>query len=470
MNEELAPSCPRKVQTTDRVRSICVAFVFSIGGVLGSTSVLVSNAAHAATATFTPVADTFVQADQPDTNFGKFPGIRVDGSPETNGYVQFNISVPAGEVVTRATLKLFTTSSSGSGLTAHKVASTPWGEAGTTYSNAPAIGARVAASGSYPGNAYVAVNVTRLVNRNGLVTIAIKRTSTNSNTYNSREASSNRPQLIVESATLGEALDGTLVFAVGDGADGSRPSRDLAEYINAENPDRFFYLGDVYQTGTAAEFANNYERRYGAMAARTDPAIGNHEYANRSTGYFPYWMEKRGWTEEEAKHRSYVDEDSGWQIIVYSSEEPDMEAEGAWVEGVLAEHAGTCRILIAHKGRHVVADTSHGDNTNQEPVWRRIVGKAAINLIAHNHIYGRLYLDGVHVIVSGAGGHQLRSLGSQHHKILASRTGLPTATALLLRRGAAHFKQVDRHGRVYDAGTIACTPAPASSQSGESHP
>jgi acid phosphatase type 7 len=250
------------------------------------------------------------------------------------------------------------------------------------------------------------------------------------------------------------------VYALGDGADGSSVSRALASYVTAQNPDRFFYLGDVYETGTAAEFANNYDPLYGSMAAKTDPVIGNHESPNRSTGYYPYWMSKRGWSEEQAKHRSYVDAPSGWQIIAYSSEETNMAAEATWVAGEVAKHAGTCRIVMAHKGRHVVVDTSHDDNVEQEPVWSAIRTKTAINLVGHNHIYGRLApLDGVNVIVSGAGGHGLRSLGSQHHPVAASKTGVATATRLVLRRGAADFRQVDANGTVYDSGMITCTPA-----------
>ncbi len=251
---------------------------------------------------------------------------------------------------------------------------------------------------------------------------------------------------------------GTVVFALGDGADGSSTSVALADYVKSQNPGRFFYLGDVYETGTASEFATRYEPLYGALAAKTDPVVGNHEYANRATGYYPYWMNKRGWTEEQAKHRSYVDA-SGWQIIAYSSE-TDMVAEGAWVAAEVAKHPGTCRIVMAHKGRHVVADTAHGDNTSQESVWSQIVGRTAINLVGHNHIYGRLApVSGVNVFVSGAGGHGLRALGAQHHTVAASKTGVATATRLVLRAGAADFAQVDSRGRVSDSGTIACTPA-----------
>ena len=251
---------------------------------------------------------------------------------------------------------------------------------------------------------------------------------------------------------------GTVVWALGDGADGSSTSTALANYVSSQNPDRFFYLGDVYETGTATEFATRYDPMYGSMAAKTDPVIGNHEYGNRATGYYPYWMNKRGWTQEQAKHRSYVDS-SGWQVIAYSSE-TDMVAEGAWVAAEVAKHPGSCRIVMAHKGRHVVADTAHSDNPEQESVWSQIIGKTAINLVGHNHIYGRLApINGVNVFVSGAGGHGLRSLGGQHHPVAASKTGTATATRLVLRRGAADFVQVDSRGRMYDSGTITCVPA-----------
>ncbi len=149
--------------------------------------------------------------------------------------------------------------------------------------------------------------------------------------------------------------------------------------------------------------------------------MGNHEYPNRTTDYYPYWRGKRGWTEEQAKHRSYVDA-SGWQVIAYSSE-TDMTAEGAWIAAQVAKHPGTCRIVMAHKARHPVADTSAGDYSAQEPVWSQIVNKTAINIHGHSHVYGGLApQSGVHVITSGAGGHGLRSLGAQHHTVVASKT------------------------------------------------
>jgi hypothetical protein len=251
----------------------------------------------------------------------------------------------------------------------------------------------------------------------------------------------------------------TVVLAVGDGADGRRPSRGLAAYIRAQDPDRFFYLGDVYERGTATEFRRRYDEQYGALADVTDPVIGNHEFRNRGRGYYPYWRRARGWTKERARHRAYVDSGSGWQVIAYSSEH-SATTETRWVARQLAKHDGTCRIVIAHRGRHVAADGLHGDNRRQEPVWRRLRGRTAINLVAHNHLYARLApLRGVHVIVSGAGGHEMRRLGRQHHRLVASKTGVPTVTRLELSRGTAELTQLDGDGAVHDAATIGCDPA-----------
>jgi len=254
------------------------------------------------------------------------------------------------------------------------------------------------------------------------------------------------------------ASERTVVWALGDGADGSAEGRRLARYVRERRPARFIYLGDVYERGTAAALRRNYAPLYGALAARTDPVIGNHEFKRRSEGYFPYWKDARGLGRERALRRAYVD-DSGWQVLAYSSES-DPESEAGWVRRQVARHSGTCRLAVAHRGRYTVADAEHGDNRDQAPVWSALAGRTAVNLVGHNHLYGRLApIDGVHVLVSGAGGHELRTQGRQRHKVVSVETGVPTATRLVLRRGALDFSQVDARGRVYDSGTIPCAPA-----------
>ena len=85
-----------------------------------------------------------------------------------------------------------------------------------------------------------------------------------------------------------------VVWAVGDGADGSRRAKRLARLIAADRPHRFLYLGDVYERGTAREFRRHYDPVYGALARVTAPTPGNHEWGRRTEGYYPYWRRKKG--------------------------------------------------------------------------------------------------------------------------------------------------------------------------------
>jgi len=253
-----------------------------------------------------------------------------------------------------------------------------------------------------------------------------------------------------------EDEQGTIVYAVGDAADGGTEATGLASYIKDQGLDRFFYLGDVYETGTAAEFKRNYDPLYGDLADRTDPVLGNHEYLNRENGYYPYWQGKRGWTEEQAKHRSYIDPESGWQVIAYSSE-TDPASEARWVARQVDKHDGTCRIAIAHRARYSIADSQHTDNVDQEPVWNALAGRTAINLAAHSHVYGRLApIDGINVIVSGQGGHDIRELGPQRHRVEAKAAGAPTVTRFMLQPDEAELTQVGMDGKIYDSETFTC--------------
>ena len=77
--------------------------------------------------------------------------------------------------VVRATLQLLTSSKSTAGFTVHRVASTTWGETTITYANAPPIGDRIGrSSGANRADTYVSVDVTPLVTRSGLVSLAVK--------------------------------------------------------------------------------------------------------------------------------------------------------------------------------------------------------------------------------------------------------------------------------------------------------
>ncbi len=83
-----------------------------------------------------------------------------------------------------------------------------------------------------------------------------------------------------------------VVAAGGDGASGEPAETKVTNLIASINPNLFLYLGDVYESGSLAEFLNWYgtTSNFGQFRSITDPTIGNHEYLTPgAAGYFNYW-------------------------------------------------------------------------------------------------------------------------------------------------------------------------------------
>ena len=149
---------------------------------------------------FPALADSYIAADFPTTNYGLSGTLKADASPEYRSYLRFNVNDISGNV-TNATLRLFTTSSSSTGIQVQRVANQNWEESSITYTSAPAVGPVIGSSGNFASGNWVSVNVTSLVTGNGVYDLAITTTNPNVMNFNSRDASGNRPELIVQTTT-----------------------------------------------------------------------------------------------------------------------------------------------------------------------------------------------------------------------------------------------------------------------------
>jgi len=157
-----------------------------------------------ATYTFTSIADAYVAGDFPTTNYGLSGTLKADGSPEYRSYLRFNVNDLSG-TVTNATLRLYTTSSSSTGIQVQRVANQNWEEGSITYSNAPAFGPLIGSSGNFASGSWVSVDVTSLVRGNGVYDLALTTTNANNMNFDSRDAiTGNRPQLVLQT-TAGAA-------------------------------------------------------------------------------------------------------------------------------------------------------------------------------------------------------------------------------------------------------------------------
>jgi predicted phosphodiesterase len=247
--------------------------------------------------------------------------------------------------------------------------------------------------------------------------------------------------------------DRAVVWAVGDGT-ADENAKAVARRIARGPVDRLLYLGDVYESGTAEEFARNYGPSYGRLARLTAPTAGNHDAGNATSGYDPYWRRVHGVTPPDW----YSFRAGGWTIISLDSQVAHGEGSPQlrWLERRV-RRPGTCRIAFWHRPRYS-AGTNHGDQEDMEPVVDALRGRAAIVLAGHEHDMQRFKsIDGITHFVSGAGGRGLYKLRADSRLAFGDdrRFG---ALRLRLSRGIARFAFVAAGGQVLDSGSVRCRP------------
>ncbi len=162
-----------------------------------ASSTVTATTAGTASYTFSPVADAYVRSDAATSNYGLGSTLTIDASPDYHTYLRFNVTGTAG-AVTKATLRLFANDSSSAGCLVRGVAATAWDENQVTYANGPALGSLAGTSAPFAAGNWVDVDVTSLITGNGLYDMAVASTSSTSVSFNSRDAASNWPQLIIE--------------------------------------------------------------------------------------------------------------------------------------------------------------------------------------------------------------------------------------------------------------------------------
>ncbi len=149
--------------------------------------------------TFNVQADTYVNASNPGSNYGSATVWRVNSSPDIHSYLKFNVQGLAGYAVTRATLSLYTnTTSSTMGIQALAVADNSWAENTITYSNAPTLGSVIGSSLSYTAGSWVTVDVTPYVTGEGTYSFGITTVNSSTQSFAAKESGANAAQLIVD--------------------------------------------------------------------------------------------------------------------------------------------------------------------------------------------------------------------------------------------------------------------------------
>jgi hypothetical protein len=249
-----------------------------------------------------------------------------------------------------------------------------------------------------------------------------------------------------------------LVWAVGDGADGSAASRRLAARIARSRPARLLYLGDVYERGTPAEFRRNFAPVYGRLARITAPTPGNHDWPRHGQGYDPYWRSVTG----APTPPWYAFRTGGWTVVSLNSEAPHGEGSRqlAWLRARLSRVRGTCVLAFWHRPRWSAG--RYGDQPDVAPLWKALRGRAPLVLSGHDHNLQRFRpLDGIVQYVAGAGGRGRYAVEASDPRPVFARDDRDGALRIRLRPGLARLSFVTAGGRVLDRSTVRCRPAGA---------
>lgn len=163
--------------------SVLIAVLVTTGalGAIVSTAVAAPSSltpSRASQVTSTPLlADAGTESDQPNLNAGASNYLSMDASPARSGYYRFQVSVPAGAIVTSALFSCVPGSSNTVGLSVYS-APESWTEMGLTWANEPASGPALGSSGAVTGGVRTRpVDVTSAIHGAGTYTLVTKTSS-----------------------------------------------------------------------------------------------------------------------------------------------------------------------------------------------------------------------------------------------------------------------------------------------------
>ena len=159
------------------------------------------------TITLTSAADAQVKSTSPTTNYGSLNSLRTRedaGAGDTyRSYLTFNVAGVTG-TVNSVKLRLFATDVTPNVQSVFSGDPTSWSEGALNWNNRPAF---TTLRGSGPTNTAGYNEITldpAMITGNVPISLLVQSASTNSGVYNSREASANRPQLVI-TQTAGNA-------------------------------------------------------------------------------------------------------------------------------------------------------------------------------------------------------------------------------------------------------------------------
>lgn len=280
-------------------------------------------------------------------------------------------------------------------------------------------------------------------------------------------------------------VDGEVFIGAGDIAycaeERDEATAEVVDSLLRLYPDAaVFTAGDnVYEDGTAQEYANCYQPSWGRFHDRTWATIGNHEYqlgnADPTFDYFGYRVGPRG--------LGYYSFDLGdWHVVMLNSNTNYVStdagsAQEQWLRADLAANTKACVMAVWHHplmsscaASEVERDLCFFTEDFVEPFWDALHEYGAeIVVNGHRHWYERFaQLDpdgnrdpaGIRQFIVGTGGRSVGSPSEVHplSEVQNDERSTYGVLKLILREKTYSWEFVPVPGKTFnDAGSGVCT-------------
>jgi hypothetical protein len=325
----------------------------------------------------------------------------------------------------------------------------------------PVSGATVALVATGSGNTLT--QPASLTNSSGVATGTLRSTVAGTKTVS---ATANGVSITQTATVTVSAAVQTLVGA-GDIAVCGRTQDEATALLLDGIPGTVFTAGDnVYNDGTAEEYANCYDPNWGRHKARTRPSVGNHDYHTAgAAGYFGYYGAAAG--DPATGYYSY---DLGdWHVIVLNSNLSMVtgSAQEQWLRADLAASTKTCTAAYWHHPRFS-SGANHGGSNASRPLWQALYDFGAeIVLVGHEHFYERFGpqtpagaadpTGGIRQFIVGTGGASLYSFDTPVANSEARNSTAHGVLKLTLHPTGYEFEFVPIAGQTFtDSGSGSC--------------
>jgi hypothetical protein len=219
-----------------------------------------------------------------------------------------------------------------------------------------------------------------------------------------------------------------------------------AALIKARSYARVFTLGDnSNDSGTEQQYADCYDKTWGAFKNRTFPTVGNHDLmTSGGAPYYAYFGSAAGIAGSGLYSYNLP---SSWHVVVLNSNCTNVggcgtgSAQEKWLRTDLAANKGKHIIAMWHQPRF--SSGQHGNDANYDAFWQALYeAHADIVLNGHDHDYERFALqspdgvgdaNGIREFVVGTGGAGQRSFATIRANSEARSTGTYGVLRLTLR-------------------------------------